>query len=54
MGRACRLLAREQLKVTDIALQCGFHNLANFNRSFRRIIRMTPRDYRVRLRRSAL
>ena len=46
VGRACQLLAEEQLKVTDIALQCGFHNLANFNRCFHRITGMTPREYR--------
>ena len=53
VGRACQLLAEEQLKVTDLALQCGFQNLANFNRCFRRITGMTPREYRGRLRRSA-
>jgi AraC-like DNA-binding protein len=53
VGRACQWLADEQLKVTDIALRCGFHNLANFNRCFRRITRLTPRDYRRQLRRSA-
>jgi AraC-like DNA-binding protein len=53
VGRACQLLAQEQLKVTDLALQCGFRNLANFNRRFRKITRMTPRDYRRQLRRSA-
>jgi len=53
VGRACHLLADENRKVTDIALQCGFRNLANFNRRFREITRMTPRDYRAQLRRSA-
>jgi AraC-like DNA-binding protein len=53
VGRACRLLADEQRKVTDIALDCGFRNLANFNRRFREITRLTPRDYRRQLQRSA-
>ena len=52
VGRACRLLAEEELKVTDIALDCGFKNLANFNRRFREITRLTPRDYRQQLQRS--
>jgi AraC-like DNA-binding protein len=34
-------------------LQCGFGSLANFNRRFREITRMSPRDYRRQLRRSA-
>jgi len=53
VGRACRLLADEPRKVTDIALDCGFRNLANFNRRFREITRLTPREYRQQLRRSA-
>lgn len=53
VGRACRLLAAEERKVTDIALDCGFRNLANFNRRFREITRLTPRDYRRQLQRSA-
>jgi len=54
VGRACSLLAHEELKVTDIALECGFRNLANFNRQFRNITRMAPRDYRAQWRRSSL
>lgn len=53
VGRACRLLADEQRKVTDIALECGFRNLANFNRRFRQITHMAPREYRRQLQRSA-
>lgn len=49
IGRACRLLADERLKVTDVALQCGFSNLANFNRRFREIARLPPREYRRKL-----
>ncbi len=49
VGRACRLLADERTKVADVALDCGFHNLANFNRTFRRIMQLTPREYRRQL-----
>jgi AraC-like DNA-binding protein len=48
VGRACHMLAEERLNITDIALDCGFRNLANFNRRFREIVKMTPRDYRRR------
>ncbi len=53
VGRACRLLAEEERKITDIALDCGFRNLPNFNRRFREITHLTPRDYRRQLQRSA-
>ncbi|MBI3882351.1 MAG: AraC family transcriptional regulator [Verrucomicrobia bacterium] len=53
VGRACRKLAEENGKVTDLALDCGFRNLANFNRRFREITRLTPREYRRQFQRSA-
>lgn len=46
IGKACSLLAQQKLNITDIGLDCGFHNLANFNRRFREIVGTTPRDYR--------
>jgi AraC-like DNA-binding protein len=49
IGRACRLLADERAKVVDIALQCGFANLANFNRRFLQITGLQPSEYRLRL-----
>jgi AraC-like DNA-binding protein len=53
VGRACRLLADENAKITDIAMDCGFQNLANFNRRFREITGMAPRDYRRKVKQSA-
>ena len=46
IGKACSLLSQQKLNITDIGLDCGFHNLANFNRRFREIVGTTPRDYR--------
>jgi len=46
VGRACRLLVENEMKITDIALECGFTNLANFNRRFHEIVGLPPRDYR--------
>jgi AraC-like DNA-binding protein len=49
VGRACRLLAENEHKIIDIALACGFTNLSNFNRQFRRMKRITPREFRLHL-----
>ncbi|MEO8429099.1 MAG: AraC family transcriptional regulator [Verrucomicrobiota bacterium] len=46
VGRACRLLAETDMAVIEIAMQCGFENLSNFNRQFLHQMRRTPRDYR--------
>jgi len=50
IGRACRLIAEDQTHITDIALDCGYRNLANFNRRFREVVGRTPRDYRAQMR----
>lgn len=54
VGRACSRLAETDDKVADIALDCGFDNLANFNRQFQRLMNASPRAYRQQFRRSAL
>ncbi|WP_158564395.1 AraC family transcriptional regulator [Jiangella anatolica] len=48
VGAACRLLAESDRAVADIAATCGFGNLSNFNRRFRELKTMTPREYRAR------
>ena len=48
VGRACERLAEGTSKVTDIAMECGFRNLANFNRHFRTLTKLSPREYRRR------
>lgn len=53
IGRACELLAEDKWKVTDIAMECGFRNLANFNRHFRSLTKLSPREYRTRFRENA-
>ena len=54
VGRACSRLAETDDKVADIALDCGFLNLANFNRQFQRLMSASPREYRQQFRRSAM
>lgn len=44
--RACSLLSRTPLSVTEIASSVGFSDLAYFNRQFRRRMNMSPSDWR--------
>ena len=42
---ACELLRSKNQNVSEIAFSCGFTNLSNFNRQFRRQIGITPKEY---------
>lgn len=44
-GNACKLLQNGQLSISEIAYQCGFNNISNFNRQFKRITSFTPKAY---------
>ena len=46
---ACKLLYKNQeLSISVISELCGFQNIANFNRKFKELKKMTPSDYRSR------
>ncbi|AMM20323.1 hypothetical protein AX769_09300 [Frondihabitans sp. PAMC 28766] len=47
---ACRLLRDSDRSVADISVECGFTNLSNFNRRFRDVKNVTPREFRTRSR----
>ena len=46
IGFACRMLIENQKSIQQIAFDCGFHNLSNFNRSFRLQKKQKPVEYR--------
>lgn len=46
IGQACALLVTTRKPVAHIADEVGYRNLANFNRRFRALKGMTPRDFR--------
>lgn len=46
--QACRLLEQTDLSVTEVCLECGFGNLGNFLREFRRQTDTTPLQYRIK------
>lgn len=54
VGRACRLLLEQaERTVSDIALDCGFENLANFNRRFLSAKGLSPSAFRRQSRATA-
>lgn len=48
LGHAARLLIDTKDPVTEIAVACGFTNISNFNRTFKREKGITPKDFRAK------
>lgn len=46
MGKACELLRTEEDHISIIACKVGFKNLSSFDRSFKRILKISPREWR--------
>lgn len=46
IGHACRRLTEADTQVTEVAFGVGFNNLSNFNRHFRKLKGLSPREYR--------
>lgn len=44
---ACRFLLRSDYTITQIGYLCGFNNLSNFNRHFKKLMNCTPSEYRA-------
>jgi len=45
-NKACYLLRETEYQVHDIAVECGFGSISNFNKQFRKTEGISPRDYR--------
>ncbi len=47
IGFACKLLLESTLQISQICYETGFNNISNFNRNFRRITGMSPKQYKT-------
>ncbi len=52
VSQACKLLQKTELNISEICYECGFNNVSNFNRQFKRNTGLTPREYAVKYERS--
>ncbi len=46
LGFASRLLMEGELNITQIAYECGYRNISNFNNQFKSLFNQTPSEYR--------
>ncbi len=46
IGQACKLLIETDKNISEIAYQCGFNNLSNFNRRFKDLKHTSPNEYK--------
>ncbi|WP_372922857.1 helix-turn-helix domain-containing protein, partial [Roseovarius sp.] len=46
LRRGAELLFQTKLSVTEISARCGFAAVSSFDRAFREMMGMTPREYR--------
>ena len=46
MERACELLSNSDINIADIAESTGYGNVHSFRRAFKRVLGMTPTEYR--------
>jgi len=46
LNKAARLLIENELSVSDICYDCGFNNISNFNRIFKKKKTCTPKEFR--------
>jgi AraC-like DNA-binding protein len=49
-NRACYLLRETEYPVHDIAMECGFASISNFNKQFRKMEGISPRDFRAQFK----
>lgn len=45
IGYACKLLYEDKFSISQIAFECGFDNLSNFNKQFKKIKQVTPSQF---------
>ena len=50
IGAACALLSAEDKPIAHVASEVGYGTIANFERQFHRLQKMTPREYRAQMR----
>ena len=54
LGFAARLLVDSTMSIAEICYECGFNNLSNFNRMFKRQKGCSPKEFRENYRKKKI
>ena len=54
LGHASRMLVETNAPVADICFDCGFNNLSNFNRIFKKKKECSPQEFRKQFKKKEL
>lgn len=49
VSNACKMLIETDLGIAEIAYKCGYKTVSNFNQLFKKINKMTPKDFRNKI-----
>lgn len=50
IGYACKLLLEDDIGITQTCFQSGFNNISNFNKQFKKLHNLSPKEYRNRFK----
>ena len=50
IGYACKLLLEDDIGITQTCFQSGFNNISNFNKQFKKLHDLSPKEYRNRFK----
>jgi AraC-like DNA-binding protein len=50
VNKACYLLRETEYQIHEVASECGFSSISNFNKQFRKTEGLSPRDYRAQFK----
>jgi len=54
VSMACKVLQEEDMSVSDSCYSSGYNNISNFHRHFRRIVGLTPNEYKKQIALAAI
>jgi AraC-like DNA-binding protein len=47
ISHACRIMITQRKKISEVSLMCGFNSVSLFNRQFKKIMKISPKEYKL-------